>query len=321
MQALATELTAAGRYAAVMMSCEQGRVFDDVAMAEPAILSAWRGAARRQLPEGLRPPPWPNTVAGAGIASALQSWAETCPRPLVVFLDEIDALRPAVLESVLGQLRGGFPGRPKAFPASLALVGMRDVRDYVLASGGSGRHGAGSPFNVSSASYFLRPFTRAEVEELYNQHTAEAGQAFTADAFDRAYDLTRGQPWLINALASTCVDRVTGPIGAAHIDAAKEILIRRDDTHLDSLAERLREPRVRRVLQPILAGGVLEGVPRDDLRYAAALGLVRSGDSEPLQIANPIYAEVIPRVLAEHARASMPAFQPTWLDASGSLDP
>jgi hypothetical protein len=30
-----------------------------------------------------------------------------------------------------------------------------------------------------------------------------------------------------------------------HVNEAKEILIRRQDTHLDSLAERLREPRVR----------------------------------------------------------------------------
>ena len=34
------------------------------------------------------------------------------------------------------------------------------------------------------------------------------------------------------------------PITAAHVDRAKEILIERQDTHLDSLAERLREPRV-----------------------------------------------------------------------------
>jgi len=40
-----------------------------------------------------------------------------------------------------------------------------------------------------------------------------------------------------------------------------------------------------------------------------------------LVIANPIYREVIPRVLATTPQASLPHIRPTWLRPDGSLDP
>lgn len=113
----------------------------------------------------------------------------------------------------------------------------------------------------------------------------------------------------------------TTAIVPAHIDAAKEILIQRQDTHLDSLAERLREERVRRVIQPLLAGGSLSDVPQDDIRFVVDLGLCRFDGAGGLVIANPIYKEVLPRVLAYGATASLPHISPAWLKADGSLDP
>ncbi len=324
LDALAHELTAEGRYAAALLSMEVGAAFPgDPGAAELAILSAWRGAAEARLPPELQPPPWPAEPPGARILAALQAWARACPRPLVLFLDEADALAGPTLISVLRQLRDGYPLRPDAFPWSLALIGLRDVRDYKATD--TGEHlGTASPFNIKDTSLTLRDFTEPEVAELYAQHTAETGQPFTPDACARAFHLTQGQPWLVNALAKEAVEElVPDPAQAitpAILDAAKEALIRRQDTHLDSLAERLREPRVRRIIEPILAGTALTSVPEDDLRYVLDLGLVRYGLHGGLEIANPIYREVIPRSLASIAYASLPAARPTWLTADGRLD-
>jgi hypothetical protein len=109
-------------------------------------------------------------------------------------------------------------------------------------------------------------------------------------------------------------------ITPAHIDQAKEILIQRMDTHLDSLAERLKENRVRHVIEPILAGGALDDIPEDDRRFVLDLGLVRRSSMGGLEIANPIYKEVLPRVLASNTQDSLPSIQPTWLTLSGELD-
>lgn len=306
--ALGRELTAEGAYVGVLLSVEVGAAFPDgTDAAELAILDAWRGDARARLPAELQPPPWPDASPGRRIGAALAAWSLAAPRPLVIFVDEIDALRGPPLVSILRQLRGGYPNRPREFPWSLALVGLRDVRDYKLDLSIEGSHG-GSPFNIKDTSLTLRNFTADEVRELYAQHSADTGQIFTDAAVARAFELSGGHPWLVNALAREATDELvedrTLPITDAVIDAAKEILIRRQDTHLDNLAERLREPRVRRIIEPILAGEALPAVPDDDLRYVQDLGLVRPENSGGLVIANPIYREVIPRSLASVAIAS-----------------
>lgn len=324
LRALAASLTAEGRYAAVMVSMETGAAFPtDIGAAEFAIVDAWRRAAEH-LPRKLAPPPWPDAPAGSRIASALNAWTRACPRPLVVFLDEIDALRDMVLLSVLRQLRDGHPTRPEGFPWSLALVGLRDVRDYKVASGGSPHLQTNSPFNIKAESLSMREFTADEVGELYAQHTAATGQRFDEGAVARAHALTEGQPWLVNALARQCVevlvtDRATA-ITADDIDRAKEILLQRQDTHLDSLVERLREPRVRAVIEPLIAGDLLPDVPDDDRRYVIDLGLLRESPTHGLVVANAIYREVIPRALARSMAASLPYLAPIWQRPDGTLD-
>ena len=322
---LARTLTAEGKYAALLVSMETGAAFsDDVGAAEDAILEAWRSRARQWLPAELQPPPWPVSAPGARIGAALDSWSRACARPLVVFLDEIDALRDNTLMSVLRQLRQGHPNRPAAFPWSLGLVGLRDVRDYKVASGGSEVLHTASPFNIKVRSLTMREFTEPEVAELLAQHTAETGQRFDPEALARAFALTQGQPWLVNALAYVATgelktDRAEA-ITVADIDRARDVLVERQDTHLDSLAERLRDPRVRAVIEPMIQGETLAPVAPDDLRFVIDLGLVREGPEGGLEVANPIYREIVARQLTVTVRASLPRLAPTWLDAGGRVD-
>lgn len=326
MLALARELTASGRFTAAVVSVEVGAPFsDDPEAAETAILGAWRDDLEVRLPVALRPPPWPVSEPGSRIRNALRTWAQASERPIVLFIDEIDALQNAALISVLRQLRTGYADRPAAFPWSLGLIGLRDVRDYKVASGGSDRLHTASPFNIKTRSITLANFSAAHVATLYQQHTTDTGQVFTPEAMAHAFDLTQGQPWLVNALAKVAVEELAPdpqmPITSALIDQAKEVLIVRQDTHLDSLAERLREPRVRAIIEPILAGQALGNLPTDDIRFVLDLGLCRMDVLGGLTIANPIYREVIPRVLAGTPIASLPRIFPTWLHPDGRLDP
>ncbi len=208
LRALAAELTASGGYAALYFSCEFGEAAgDDYRAAERSILQEIRDRADTTLPENLRPPPWPDLSAENPLRRALSAWARTCPRPLVLFFDEIDALRGQSLISVLRQLRAGFSERPESFPASVALCGLRDVREYHprnryaiprdpgAASGGDPtRLGSASPFNIKLKSLRLGDFTPDEVRSLYRQHTDDTGQDFTEEAVQRAIELTAGQP-------------------------------------------------------------------------------------------------------------------------------
>lgn len=321
---LAKELTESGTYASVLLTCEQGAVFkDDVDRAEQAIIAGWMDQAFERLPAELCPPRSTPDIVGHRIRAFLKQWAEACPRPLVLFIDEIDALENAALLTVLRQLRAGFPARPGSFPHSIALVGMRDVRDYKVASGGSDRLHTASPFNVKADSITLRNFNYDEVFELLRLHTAATGQVFDEDALEHVWHLTRGQPWLVNSLARQLTEFLvkdrTQAITRTDVEAAKEMLIQRRDTHLDSLAERLREERVKRILVSMIAGELLPDLPDDDIRYVLDLGLMENRPGEGLVIANPIYSQIIPRVLTNVLEINLGAFRPTWLTPNGQL--
>ncbi len=326
MLALASELTSSGSYTAVMVSVEVGAPYShDPSAAELPIIDSWWTSARLDLPFDLHPPnQWNEGQPGRRTQAALQAWAQATKKPLVLFIDEIDSLQDEALISFLRQLRDGYRGRPKNFPLSVGLIGLRDVRDYKVASGGSDRLNTASPFNIKVRSLTLRDFNVAEVRELYQQHTDDTGQVFTEEAIDMAFDLTQGQPWLVNALAKEIVEQMvkdtTVAITPEHIFKAKEILIARQDTHLDSLAERLREPRVQAIIEPILAGLELGDVPNDDIQFVIDLGLCKMDPQGGLTIANPIYREVLLRVLTVTPMASLPKIAPTWLTKEGELD-
>ena len=326
MLTLAQELTASGKYTAVLLSLEVGAVFPyDPGTAEQAILDEWKQSVKFRLPANLQPTIWPVVSTGSQIGAFLSTWAANSPHPLVVFLDEIDALSDETLICVLRQLRSGYPNRPQGFPQCVALIGMRDVRDYKVASGGSDRLNTSSPFNIKVRSLTLSNFTLEDVKSLYEQHTEATGQIFTPEAIHHAYDLTQGQPWLVNALAKEVTEYlaedVNIPITVDLINQAKDILIQRQDTHLDSLAERLREDRVKAIIQPMLAGEELPDVPNDDIRFLLDLGLCRYHPIRGLEIANPIYREVLPKVLAYTPIMSLGVIEPEWLSPSGELIP
>jgi hypothetical protein len=284
LMALARDLTAEGEHVALVVSCEVAKTTgDDIGASGRAILDRVAAAARRArlAPELMPPQPWPDAPPETVLSAGLEAWALVSPLPLALFFDEVDALRGKSLLSFLAQVREGFAARPFAFPKSVGLCGLRDVRDYRVASGKDPEViGSTSPFNVAVKSYRLADFTARQVADLYGQHTAETGQEFTADAVRLAFEYTRGQPWLVNSLAAEITLEMEiappEPVTAAHMEQAKERLILARVTHLDSLAARLGEPRVQRVIEPILAGTqpARDLVYNDDLAYVRDLGLI-----------------------------------------------
>ncbi|HMV51433.1 MAG TPA: AAA-like domain-containing protein, partial [Blastocatellia bacterium] len=306
--ALTQELNRTGQYRAVYANVEAAQAArENVDAAMRAILSEIGGRAKLILKDSLPDDRMSEILNQAGGQNALgrllAEWAQADPRPLVLMLDEVDALIGDTLISLLRQIRGGYDKRPTAFPQSIILCGVRDVRDYRIHSSATKEIiTGGSAFNIKAESLRLGNFSPEEVRKLYEQHTTETGQVFEEDVFPLVWELTAGQPWLVNALAYQATYNIkemrdrSRPITVAVIQQAKEELILRRDTHLDQLADKLLEERVRRVIEPILAGEEdAPQIPESDITYVRDLGLI--GLTKPLAIANGIYREIIPREL------------------------
>ena len=316
-----------GDFRCVNVNVEVAQVArDDVARGMRAILSILAEDAMGlgdDYPTGA----WQGILAAAGPESALSvllsRWCRADPTPLVLLVDEIDSLVGDTLLSVLRQLRRGYEQRPEGFPASIILCGVRDIRDYRIRSSTGEVIAGGSPFNVAAESLRLGDFTECETKALMKQHTDETEQRFSAQAQAAVWTQTNGQPWLVNALcAGACFENKAGrdrsrPIEVDAIHAAKEKLVLSRRTHLDQLTHKLEEERVRRVIEPILSGGEAVHELRD-LEYVRDLGLLAL--DSPARIANPIYAEVVPRELGYVLQDSLDVQQAWYVCGDGRLD-
>ena len=257
------------------------------------------------------------SAPGAQLGVFLARWCEQLAKPLILLLDEVDSLVGDTLISLLRQLRAGYPNRPRQFPQTVILCGVRDIQDYrIQSSEGKAVITGGSAFNIKAESLRLGDFNQLETNSLLFEHTADTGQEFTPAALDLIWTFTVGQPWLVNALAYEVTWRIKSgrdrsrPITAEDVQQAKENLILRRVTHLDQLADKLREPRVHRVVEAILTGDREPSViPPEDISYVRDLGLITTVGQ--LRIANPIYQEVIPRELTYSTQLTI-SENPAW---------
>ena len=321
---------AIGDYRCVYSNVEVGQAArEDTTRAMRAIFRELASRARSTLGDELVDGIWLDILDRYGpdgaLGELLSRWAEADRKPLVLLIDEIDSLVGVTLISVLRQLRAGYDLRPENFPQSVVLCGVRDVRDYRMRSGPDNSVIAGgSAFNIKARSMRLGDLSREEVLALLAQHTEATGQGFTPEALETVWTRTQGQPWLVNALAdATCFTSAIGrdrrhTITARDVEAAQEQLVASRETHLDQLADKLQENRVRRVVEPLLSGGDEREFSARDIEYVRDLGLV--AQDPPLRIANPIYAEVIPRELTWAAQEGLVEDTAWYVDAGGGLD-
>ena len=159
---------------------------------------------------------WPGILERAGPGGALQGvlarWAAADPKPLVLLIDEIDALVGDSLLSVLRQLRSGYDQRPEGFPQSVVLCGVRDVRDYRIHSS-SGKRGHRRRQRVQHQGPVAasgRLLAERGAGAARAAHGGDRAGVRSGGAGGGVGALPGGQPWLVNALADEACFRNRG---------------------------------------------------------------------------------------------------------------
>ena len=330
--ALMEHLNKSGKYKCLYINVEPAQAArEDVKRGIETILSEMADRAQMYLNDNRPEDIWMNISDKRGhdamLNGVITRWARASKKPIVLLIDEIDSLVGDTLISVLRQLRAGYDKRPEMFPHSIIMCGVRDVRDYRMHSKEKEIITGGSAFNIKSESLRLGDFSKEEVEYLYQCHTEETGQRFDSDVIDLVWEFTKGQPWLVNALAyEVCFKMKKNRDGSVLItsgmtEQAKENIILRRETHIDQLIDKLKEERVKRVIQPMLSGEDMKDMDIDDIKYLTDLGLICRTKKGPA-ISNQIYMEVIPRELTYITQENlMPRFDPDWyIRETGKID-
>ena len=329
--ALMKYLNDKGKYKCLYFNVEAGQsAREDVDKGIKSIIGEIASRARLYLNDNFLYDNWIQLLNQWGGGNALNEsitlWAEKSAKPLILLIDEIDSLIGDTLISVLRQLRSGYDKKPAHFPQSIVLCGVRDVRDYRIHSSREKKIiTGGSAFNVKAESLRLGDFSKDEIEILYEAHTKDTGQIFADGSLDAVWELSEGQPWLVNALAYEVCFKMkpnrnrSVKITPEMIRQAGENLILRRETHIDQLADKLKEKRVQRVISPILSGMENpENIPVDDIMYVTDLGLIKKDGK--LRISNQLYKEIIPRELTFSTQLTISQETEWYITESGTLD-
>ncbi|MDM8537347.1 ATP-binding protein [Desulfobacterales bacterium HSG17] len=331
LKALADYLNKQKKFKALYFKVEKAHTArNDIDRGMRAILGEMVSRARRVLNDTFLNDIWLNILEKWGGDSALNEaltrWSEFSRKPLVLLIDEMDSLSGDTLISLLRQLRSGYDTRPNQFPQSIILCGVGDVRSYRIQSGREHKIiTGGNAFNIKAESFRVKDFTQRELARLWYCHTEETGQYFADGTLETAWELSKGQPWLVNALGyEVCfnmeknMDRSVS-ITPDLVRKAGENLIQRRDTHIEQLAEKLADPRVQRVIEPLLAGhDEPANIALEDLNYAADLGFIKKDCG--IRIANQLYREIIPRELTYSTQLTINQDSKEFITRDGLLN-
>ncbi|MDR3000799.1 MAG: ATP-binding protein [Fibromonadaceae bacterium] len=304
---LTDKINTEGNYHALYCSLEALQAFPDPEKGIKKVIKEIKSNIKKQgLPEGFAKDAEYDSITTV-LNDSLTDYCRSLDKPLVIFFDEADCLSNGTLITFLRQLRSGFVSKARVpFVHSIALVGMRNIRDYkAKIREDSDTLGDASPFNIVTKTFNLENFTKEETIKLYNQHTKEIGQVFESQAVDYIFEQTQGQPWLVNAAVREAIEEIlkkdySKPITAEIAKQAIHDIVLARGTHFDSLMERLKEPRVRKVIEPLILGDNM-AVDRisDDYLYVKDLGLIKEVSGGMVEPSNKIYAEVIVRYLSD----------------------
>ncbi|MDR0506873.1 MAG: ATP-binding protein, partial [Dysgonamonadaceae bacterium] len=163
-QDLALRLNAEGKYYAVSCSLESLQGITDATIGIPALV--------RRLRDAIDDYKIPNSSSFAAntdfgdftgvIKKSISDFCKRLDKPLVILFDEADCLSESTLIIFLRQLRDGHNNRNfSPFAHSVALIGMRNIRDYkARIRPESQTLGSASPFNIVTEILTLTNFTK-----------------------------------------------------------------------------------------------------------------------------------------------------------------
>lgn len=320
---LAAELNREKTHVAAVVSLEPGAAFSAIDAAELAMLDSWRYDFAAYLPADISVPRWPDAPPGNRIGAALSAFAQTCPRPLVLFFDGLDTLSRDVRVCVIRQIRAGKPRRPRAFPWAIGFASLRDPRELETSQGPGSASVPTSSMSLEAEVFPLPPLTREQVEQLCQVLAERLAQPVSTSALDRLYELTQGAPFLVNSFLARAVEMFEqrkGPLTAADIDKIRDHVLERRGGMLDEVIERMRDAKLKSLLEQVGQGN-LRDISSEAGRVAVDLGVVRDQSDGSVQYTNPIWRMLVARQSPAAKSSIFVTDKPSWVRPDGRLDP
>jgi hypothetical protein len=240
-------------------------------------------------------------------------------RRLVLIIDEIEGLNPDLFGQFLHTIRNLYHSREKHCLKSTILVGVSNIVGVVSDNA--------SPFNIAD-NLPIPYFTAEEVTELLAQHTRATGQEFEKKVVDKIYEVTSGQPGLVNGFAYQLVERNPGK---AVLDYADYIAVEdwymteAIDKNIANIRHKAEEYRafVERLL--FTEAEITFEIERDAIKVLHTNGIIRKSSTGKVEFWVPLYKKRLYKAFYPYTNgekdiisASLNTF--TFFNKQGELD-
>ncbi|MBI4649002.1 MAG: ATP-binding protein [Bacteroidia bacterium] len=114
----------------------------------------------------------------------------------VLIIDEVEGLNPEIFGQFLHTIRNLYHSRENHCLKSVILVGVSNIIGIIQDNA--------SPFNIAD-NLDVTYFTEKEVLKLLRQHEDDTGQQFDEKVKFKIFEITAGQPGLVNGFAERLV--------------------------------------------------------------------------------------------------------------------
>jgi hypothetical protein len=141
---------------------------------------------------------WGLELKNLDIAQVFHHIEQIKDKKFVLIIDEVEGINAEYFGDFLHTIRNSYHSREKHGLKSVIFVGVSNITGVVQDNA--------SPFNISD-SLHVDYFSKEEVFELLEQHETETGQKFDFSVKSKIYDITVGQPGLVNGFAARLIEQ------------------------------------------------------------------------------------------------------------------
>ena len=205
----------------------------------------------------------------------------------VLIIDEIEGLNKDIFNQFLHTIRNLYHFREEHALKSVVFVGVSNILGVIQDNA--------SPFNIAD-NLDVPYFTEEEVFELLEQHENETDQKFTNEVKAKIYEITSGQPGLVNGFAYKLV---TDNLDKAEITLEDYYkvehwyLYEAIDKNIENIKNKAKV--YRRLMEELLF--CEKTIPfnkhKESIKFLTAQGVIKKGKDGNIQFWVPLYKKVL----------------------------
>ena len=202
---------------------------------------------------------------------------------IVFIIDEIEGLNPELFSQFLHTIRNLYHFREEHCLKSVIFIGVSNILGVIQDNA--------SPFNIAD-NLALPYFTAEEVSELLEMHEEETGQSFTSQVKEKIWDITAGQPGLVNAFAYELVRR-NPDASELTLELYHQVedwyLYEAIDKNIENIKNKASQYRALMEALIFKEDDINFDIDRESIKFLHAQGIIRRGSNNGVVFWVPLY--------------------------------